>query len=179
MTAASVCAGVIFVPVGNVYTDLETATVSVVSATAAAAWNFTVRSSDLGGLMTIDCSGSESDCLAKGIPLIATAFSERSELRVNRVEGTVTGTVGGRLDDVFYRYRGEIRGAATCASPQGNRCRRMVFTYRTRAVLFDPADASRVGRLAGESIGSLLVEVDGARWADLGSSGQLGLVSAR
>lgn len=90
---------------------------------------------------------------------------------MHRKEATVAGRVDGRLDGAGYRHSGQLRGTASCAEPQDSRCRRVLVSFETRGVLFDPADASRVGRVEQEGIGSLLLVGDAAHWAALGSTG--------
>ena len=179
LVASSVSAGVIFVPVGNLYTDVRQALVTVSNPPGATA---PVR------LLTEGLSG-EANVRAVDIPEQLGAFTpgcatlplaQDIELELDPASGAVDGRTRGvlRTDSSpaarTWHFRADVTGRARCLPAAGLRCGQMIFDLEARGVLFEPADTTSAGLIRMQMLGSLARTTGAARWDALTASMSLG-----
>ena len=150
LTASSAFAGITFLSGINVYTDLELAQVDI---------------QNLGDeTFRVHSSGITDDLIIEG-PLPETAagklhVTQQLDLVVNLSLGVVEGTAMGYIlslpNNETMSFRADVQGHVTCLPLNGRECGQLVLDLEFQGVLSDPNDPASVGRLSGETLGSLV-----------------------
>lgn len=162
-------AGILFVPVGgNVFEDVDLAPVRIQDNGSGSA---AIRTTGLAGRLTDAPCGS-------GPAGSFVGLTQQQELLLgpgrNEVRGRARGTLTLSRSAEEFRYRGDIRGTARCASSVDDTCSQLVVALELDGIISDPADPGRVGLIRMEQLGSLVRNGQGARWVTLGANVTLG-----
>jgi len=174
LAATSAVAGIIFVPVGNRYTNPEIALVDIQNG-----GDGTVRilTTGLTGEMSLDGSDVPPEFEAPVPGCARFPFEQRLELVINPSLGVVEGSTRGRIStqDGTLEYRGEVRGNATCVPSGGRGCGQLIVDLEMRGTLSDPYNPASVGQIRVGMLGSLIWgETDLAHWAAMSTNATLG-----
>ena len=155
LTATSATAGPVYLAVGGQYIAPEAAPVLI---GGLGVDRFRIQTVGLSGEWTI-----EYDDLPPGSDVPASAqavlpFTQDLELEIDLAEGTVSGHAIKQLDapaKVIIATM-DVTGHASCLPRNGLACGQLVVDLELRGVLTDPNDPASVGRLSGETLGSLV-----------------------
>ena len=187
LAATSVEAGVIFVPVGNVYAYPELAPararfndpvlINPSFAEVAGDGSLHLATSGLAGEMHLDASE-----LPPGFEIPAGAgaklpFEQQLELVINLSLGVVEGRSTGRipLSNGILEFRMDVQGDATCLPRNGRECGQLVVALELRGILSDPWDPASVGVIQTTLLGSLVWDdADLVHWAAMSGNSTLG-----
>ena len=173
LAVTSVMAGIIFVPVGNRYTNLELAQVEIQNVGDGMV---RVLTTGLTGEMSLDASDVPPEFEVPGSGCARFPFEQNLELVINPLLGVVEGHTSGRIatQNGTLEYGGDVRGNATCIPSGEHSCDQLIVDLEMRLVLADVSDPVRPGLIRMETLGSLQRGPDVARWASLTSNAHLG-----
>ena len=173
LATTNAVAGVIFVPVGNVYAYPELASVRIEDSGAGST---TVRTTGLEGEFTIDTNDLPPVCETAGSTVEHLSFVQHLELVINLSLGVVEGSSRGRVvpNNGALEFRASIQGNATCLPFDGRDCGQLIVDLELQGALSDPNDPAKAGRLRTQLLGSLIRDdADLLHWAALSANSQI------
>ena len=169
LVASSAFAGIVFLPTsGMVFENVETAAVDI---SAGPGSTTRIRTTVLSGRLTEAPGGT-------GPAGSFIGLTQQQELLFDGQGGTLQGRARGTLTlsvtGEQLRYQGDITGDAQCVARSDGACSQLVVTLKLDAVVSAPNDASLVGLIRMEQLGSLVSNAQGARWVALDANVTLG-----
>ena len=162
LAASSATAGIVLIPVVDVYISPELMPLSVRKDSGEAHLDYLVITmTNLTGESTIQSSDLKP---AYEVPAAAKSvlpFEQDLELKIDLTTGKVLGRAKTLYFDASSPYlaaTAEVSGYATCLPRNGLACGQLVVDLELRGVVSDPNDPSIVGRLRTKMLGSIYLD---------------------
>lgn len=173
---SSARAGVIFVPVGNVYIDPERTTVLIGGRDPNA---LEIRSAGLQGEWIINRTDVLPELVATANGEIRLPVKQSLSLVLNLSLGTVEGRSRGKIlaGDVVatsFQFVADVRGTVSCLPFNGLPCGQLILDMDLRGGLGETHDPASAGQVRSQIVGSLIRESRSATWQALDANTTIG-----